>query len=427
MDKYGDKYRLVWRKPGTACVGEVHNYTLDQRGYRHTHKQYQTGKEMSFNELGANLVMCKNIVERYRYRGVHQCPDGVVLLSGWLVVIPGKAFPQSQAAQIADHIGFQTGIPAGRTEGVEAHGAEKGHRLGVVVFRIRYVQRLIGRIFFSPLHEALQRLAATQGVQPVILPGDASYPDQGEDIVQQALFGRREPGGAGALIGDLPVQGGDPVRVILQIPEEILEQMDRFKGQLNAVLRGGVDHQGVAVVMCENDLLGAQGGIFVHQRLEALPHNRFVAQMREEDVAKKVTPHDDIQAVEELTLKGPGHHCLNRAERQDWAFHLRGLKCTLGGEARLDAHQQFGVHIVSHLLHAFDDQIERPGSLRAVLVAGETGDTFFQPVHGLALGQFFKFMGALLLVKVYIPAFCQAITAKITSGFDEHNFLLPAV
>jgi hypothetical protein len=31
-------------------------------------------------------------------------------------------------------------------------------------------------------------------------------------------------------------------------------------------------------------------------------------------------------------------------------------------------------------------------------------------------------MGALFPVKVYVPAFRQAITAEITFGFDEHKF-----
>jgi hypothetical protein len=33
-------------------------------------------------------------------------------------------------------------------------------------------------------------------------------------------------------------------------------------------------------------------------------------------------------------------------------------------------------------------------------------------------------MGALFPVKVYVPAFRQAITAEITFGFDEHKFPL---
>lgn len=32
--KFGDKYRLIWRKPGTEHIGEVQNYTLDRKGYR---------------------------------------------------------------------------------------------------------------------------------------------------------------------------------------------------------------------------------------------------------------------------------------------------------------------------------------------------------------------------------------------------------
>lgn len=32
--EFGDTYRLVWRKPGTNYVGEVRNYTRDQKGYR---------------------------------------------------------------------------------------------------------------------------------------------------------------------------------------------------------------------------------------------------------------------------------------------------------------------------------------------------------------------------------------------------------
>ena len=32
--EFGEKYRLVWRKPLIKHIGEVRNYTLDQRGYR---------------------------------------------------------------------------------------------------------------------------------------------------------------------------------------------------------------------------------------------------------------------------------------------------------------------------------------------------------------------------------------------------------
>jgi len=32
--KFGDDYRLIWRKPETNIVGEIRNYTLDKSGYR---------------------------------------------------------------------------------------------------------------------------------------------------------------------------------------------------------------------------------------------------------------------------------------------------------------------------------------------------------------------------------------------------------
>jgi hypothetical protein len=144
--------------------------------------------------------------------------------------------------------------------------------------------------------------------------------------------------------------------------------------------------------------------------------------MGKEDIAEIMPPLDDSQVRKELPLKGPGNDGFNGAESQHGTFHRWGLKVAFGGEAGANRCQQIGIHVVSHLLRAPDDEIERTGSLRAEFITGKTGDALFQPVNGFPFHQFLELTGALLLIKVNILAFRKTVPTEITPGFYKHTF-----
>jgi len=162
-------------------------------------------------------------------------------------------FTEGDAAQVGDENLGQTELQTGSAEHSITYRAGSYNGIGATCNSVLKVLLLDidGKLPVG----VYNRRGATNGIQPLILPGWPFHANKLEYLIQEGVMLRNPSGGAVSLVGDLLAQPGDGILVIPEVVAQVFEEVHVLEGNIETVFLGLEVRENKAFIVKVHDVL----------------------------------------------------------------------------------------------------------------------------------------------------------------------------